>query len=329
MRAAVIPRPGGPEVLEIRDLPAPAAGEREVRVRVRASALNRADLLQRQGRYPAPNDSPRDIPGLEFAGEIESTGPGVTRWRPGDRVLGIIGGGAQAELVVTHEAAVAEVPEGLGWTEAAAIPEAFITAHDALITQAHLEDGETVLIHAVGSGVGLAAAQVAKARGATVYGTSRTADKLERARAFGLDDGVVPGPALEGLATFASRVTGGRGVDVILDLVGGAYVTADIELLAMKGRLMIVGTVAGPQATLDLRRVLGRRLTLRGTVLRARPLPEKVEVTEAFARQVLPLVAEGRLRPVVDRVFPLERIADAHRHLASNETFGKVVIDLG
>jgi putative PIG3 family NAD(P)H quinone oxidoreductase len=329
MRAVVITRPGGPEVLEVRDVPVPAAGEHDVRVRVHASALNRADLLQRLGRYPAPNDVPRDIPGLEFAGEVESAGPGVTRWRAGDRICGIIGGGAQAEYVVAHEAAVAAVPARLNWAEAASIPEAFITAHDTLVTQAGLQPGESLLIHAVGSGVGLAAAQIARARGATVFGTTRTVDKLERARAFGVDDGVVPGPGLEGLAAFAAKVTGGRGVDVILDLVGGAYVTAGIELLALKGRLMVVGTVAGTQAMIDLRRVLGRRLTIRGTVLRARPLPEKIEVTEAFARDVLPMVEDGRLRPVIDRVFPVDEIAAAHRHLESNATFGKVVLEFG
>lgn len=329
MRAAVITRAGGPEVLEVRDVPVPVPGEREVRVRVRASALNRADLLQRQGRYPAPNDSPREIPGLEFAGEIETAGPGVTRWHPGDRVCGIVGGGAQAEFLVTHEGAIAPVPERLSWTAAAAIPEAFITAHDALVTQAGLRAGETVLIHAVGSGVGLAAAQVAREWGGTVYGTSRTAEKLARARGFGVDDGIVVTSGLDGLATFISRVTSGRGIDVILDLVGGAYVGAGIELLGLKGRLMVVGTVAGSQATIDLRRVLGRRLTLRGTVLRARPIAEKIEVTEAFRRDVLPLVEAGRLAAVIDRVFALDEIAHAHRHLESNETFGKVVIEIG
>ncbi|HSA54883.1 MAG TPA: NAD(P)H-quinone oxidoreductase [Gemmatimonadaceae bacterium] len=329
MRAAVITQPGGPEVLAVRDVPRPEPGPHEVAVRVRASALNRADLLQRQGRYPAPNDSPRDIPGLEFAGEVATTGPAVTRWRRGDRVCGIIGGGAQAEFLVAHEGALARVPERLGWPEAAAIPEAFITAYDAMITQAALTTGESVLIHAVGSGVGLAAVQVARAWGATPYGTSRTADKLERARAFGLADGCVVGTGLDGLTAFVGGVTGGRGVDVILDLVGGTYVSVGIECLALKGRLMIVGTMAGTQATIDVRRVLGRRLTLRGTVLRARPLAEKIAVTEAFARDVLPLFDAGRLAPVIDRVFPLESIGEAHRHLESNETFGKVVIEIG
>lgn len=328
MRAAVIKGAGGPEVLEVREVPVPIPGDHEVLVRVRASALNRADLLQRQGRYPAPNDSPREIPGLEFAGEIETTGASVTRWRPGDRVFGIVGGGAQAEFLVTHEAAIARVPERLQWSAAAAIPEAFITAYDALVTQAGLRRGESVLIHAVGSGVGLAGVQIAREWGATVYGTSRTAEKLERARGFGVDDGVVVGPGLDGLAPFVGRVTGGRGIDVILDLVGGSYVSAGIELLALKGRLMVVGTMAGAQATIDLRRVLGRRITLRGTVLRARSLAEKIDVTEAFGRDVVPLFETGQLAAVIDGVFQLDAIADAHRHLESNDTFGKVVIEI-
>lgn len=329
MRAAVITGAGGPEVLEVRDVPVPVPGEQEVLVRVHASALNRADLLQRRGRYPAPNESPRTIPGLEFAGHVEAVGPGVARWRTGDRVFGIVGGGAQAEFLVTHEAAVAAVPERLGWEAAAAIPEAFITAYDALVTQAGLRGGESVLIHAVGSGVGLAAAQVAREWNATAYGTSRTAAKLDRARAFGVADGLVVGATLDALAPFVARVTGGRGIDVILDLVGGAYVGAGIELLALMGRLMVVGTVAGPEATIDLRRVLGRRLTVRGTVLRARPLAEKIEVTSAFERDVVPRIEAGRLVAVIDRVYPLQEIAEAHRYLESNETFGKIVIGVG
>ena len=326
MRAVVITRPGGPEVLELREVDQPAAGAGEVLVRVRTTALNRADLMQREGRYPPPPGAPADIPGLEFAGEVAALGPGAREWREGDRVFGITGGGSYAEYVVAHERTLAAVPASLDWDDAAAVPEAFITAHDALVSQAAVRASETVLVHAIGSGVGLAATQLARAFGALPYGTSRTEDKVERARAFGVEDGVALGRDTAALAGAVSRWTNGRGVDVVLDLVGGSYVAAGIEALAPRGRLILIGTVAGAQAQLDLRRVLTRRLTLRGTVLRARPLEEKILATRAFASEVVPLLARGAVRPVVDSRFELSQIADAHRHLESNATFGKVVV---
>ena len=326
MRAAVITSFGDADVLEIRDVPDPVPGSREVLVSVRATALNRADVLQRMGRYPAPGDVARDIPGIEFAGEVTALGPGASLWSVGDRVFGLVGGGAHAELVVAHEETMLRVPDGLSWTDAAAIPEAFITAHDALVTQAGVRAGEVVLIHAVGSGVGLAATQVARAWGAIPYGSSRTADKIENARPYGLEDGVVVETELEALVTAARKWTGGRGVDVVMDLVGGSYVAASIDALALKGRLMLVGTVAGPRATIELGRVLGKRLTIRGTVLRARPLDEKILVTSAFDRDVMPRLARGELKPNVDSIFSLTAIRDAHRRMESNATFGKVVV---
>ena len=269
MKAVIITRPGGPEVLELREAEAPRAGPNEVLVRVRASALNRADLLQRQGRYPAPPGFSADIPGIEFAGEVAATGRDAHRWKAGQRVFGIIGGGAHAEYLVAHEGTLAEIPAKLGWAEAAAVPEAFLTAHDALWVQAGLERGERVLIHAVGSGVGLAAVQLVRARGAIPYGTSRTADKIERAREYGLEDGAaVTDPAAE-LPEFARRCAP-EGFDVVLDLVGGPYLPASLQALRLKGRLMLVGTVAGGSAEMKLAPILSKRLTLRGTALRAR-----------------------------------------------------------
>ncbi len=326
MKAVVITRPGGPEVLEVRDVhtPQPAAGE--VRVRVFASALNRADLLQRQGRYPAPPGAPDDIPGIEFAGEVAGLGPEARAWRVGQRVFGITGGGGHAEYLVTHEQTLAEVPPNLSWTEAAAIPEAFITAHDALWQQAGLQASERVLIHAVGSGVGLAAVQLVRARGAVPYGTARSEEKLARAREYGLEDGVLLRGTLQPLAGRAAQWTSGRGFDVVLDLAGGDYVAGSIAALALKGRLLLVGTLAGVRAELDLRAVLSKRLRLMGTVLRSRPLEEKIAATRAFAAEVVPLFAKGALRAVVDSEFPLAEIRAAHQRLESNATFGKVVI---
>src|SRR5207253_10634887 len=212
MRAVVITKPGAPEVLEVQETEAPRPGPGEVLVRVHASALNRADVLQRQGRYPAPPGAPQDIPGLEFAGEVAEQGDGATRWRAGQRVFGITAGGGHAEYLTSHERMLAEIPANVSWSEAAAIPEAFITAHDAFWKQAALVANETVLIHAAGSGVGLAAIQLVRAKGAIPYGTSRTAEKLERARGFGLEEGAVVSGDLEPLASQIQQWTQGTGV---------------------------------------------------------------------------------------------------------------------
>jgi putative PIG3 family NAD(P)H quinone oxidoreductase len=326
MKAAVITRPGGPDVLEIQDRPAPTPAPGEILVRVHASALNRADLHQREGNYPAPPGYPADVPGLEFAGEVAGLGAEVSEWRQGDRVFGIIGGGANAEYLVADARAVARIPDALTWTDAAAIPEAFITAYDAMVTQAGLRSGETVLIHAVGSGVGLAAVQLARAWKAVPYGTARTADKIDRARTLGLADGVVLGDDPEAMLSPLKEWTAGRGIDVTLDLVGGPYPGASIRAAASRGRIILIGTMAGRSATVPIGMILGKRLTLRGTVLRARPVEEKRAVTAAFARDVVPLFATATLRPNVDRVYALDEIRAAHERLASNATFGKVIV---
>lgn len=326
MRAAVITRPGGPEVLEIGDVARPLPRAGEVLVKVEASALNRADLLQRLGRYAAPPGAPSDIPGLEIAGTVFELGEGVTSWQVGDRVFGIVGGGGNAEFCVTRERELARVPDRLSWEEAAAVPEAFITAHDAVVTLGRMRRGEYVLIHAAGSGVGLAAVQLVKAFGGVSIGTARTEDKLRRARELGLDHAIAladdPAVMIDPLA----RVTNGRGVDVVIELVGGPYVAADVAACAALGRIVLVGLLAGRTATLDLGTILSRRISIRGTVLRTRPAAEKAEATSAFARDVLPLLERGEVRPTIDRVFPLDRIRDAHELLESNRTFGKLVL---
>lgn len=327
MRAVVITRPGGPEVLELRDVPRPAPRGREVLIRVRATALNRADVLQRQGRYPAPAGAAPDIPGLELAGEVAERGPDAShgRWNIGDRVFGIVGGGGYAEYVVMHEQELAAIPANLPWEEAAAVPEAFITAHDALITQAGMSRGESVLVHAIGSGVGLAAAQLVRAFGGICYGTARTPDKVERAKPLGLHDGAVVSDPAE-VPEHVARWTGGRGADVILDLVGGGYATANVACAALRARIILIGLLAGRSASLDLGAVLSKRITLRGTVMRSRSGPEKAAATQAFERDVLALLARGDVKPIVDRIFPMDQIREAHTLLESNETFGKVVI---
>jgi NADPH:quinone reductase len=326
MRAAVITRPGGPEVLEISDVARPLPREGEVLVKVEASALNRADLLQRLGRYPAPPGAPSSIPGLEIAGTVFELGEGVASWQVGDRVFGIVGGGGNAEFCVTRERELARVPDRLSWEEAAAVPEAFITAHDALVTLGRMRRAEHVLVHAAASGVGLAAVQLVKAYGGVSIGTARTEDKLRRAREFGLNHAITiaedPSVMLDAIA----RITNGRGVDVVIELVGGPYLAADVGASAPLGRIVLVGLLAGRTATLDLGTILSRRISIRGTVLRTRPAAEKAEATSAFARDVLPLLERGEVRPAIDRVFPLDRIRDAHELLESNRTFGKLVL---
>ena len=336
MQAVWISTFGGPEVLEIRTVGKPLLNDDHVLVRVRASSLNRADLLQRQGKYPPPPGFPAEIPGMEFAGEVAEIGSSVRQWKPGQRVFGLTGGGAHAEYVVTYENLLAEIPANLDWAQAAAVPEVFITAHDALWTQARLRPGETVLVHAVGSGVGLAAVQLARAIQAVPYGTSRTADKIEQAKTLGLEAGLVlQGNALQknavrdnfdDLAPAAEKWTHGKGINVLLDLVGGPYVKASQKAMAHKGRMILVGTVAGGSYELDARYVMSKRLQIRGTVLRSRSMEEKIAATRLFAAEVVPLLARGTLRPNVDSVFPLAEIGKAHQRLESNETFGKVVV---
>jgi len=327
MRAAVITTPGGPEVFAIEQRHVPAPGADELLIRVRSSAINRADILQRMGRYPAPAGVPADIPGLEFAGEVVGWGDAVTGWRIGDRVCGLVGGGAHAEYLVTQAQAVARVPDGLSWEVAGAAPEAYITAYDAMVLQAGLVAGETVLVHAVGSGVGLAAVQLATALGCAVYGTARGAPKLQAARAAGMRDGCQPGEP-GWIAAAAAEWTAGRGVDVVVDLVGGDYTSGSLAAMASKGRLMLIGALAGSKATVDLRLILGKRLTVRGTVLRSRSLPERIAVTTAYATAVLPLLADGRLVPRIDARFPLEEIGAAQALVEANGTIGKVALTI-
>ena len=329
MRAIVITKPGGPEVLELRELDMPEPAPGQVRVRIRACAVNRADLLQRMGMYPAPTDAPQDIPGLEIAGEVDSVGHGVTELANGDRVFGVVSGGAYADAVVVHARTLAPMPVGLDFTQAAAVPEAFITAYDAMVLQGELGAGDVVLVHAVGSGVGTAAVQIARAIGARAIGTARTEAKLERARALGMDGGIVPGKR-DGGPDFAARVkelTEGRGADVVLELVGGTYVPESLASLSAQGRLVLVGLLAGARAEIDLGLFLRRRLRMLGTVLRARPLEEKIVAAQLLGR-LGPLFASGALKPVIDCVLPLEKAAEAHAYVAANEGFGKVVLTL-
>jgi NADPH2:quinone reductase len=320
VKALVITRPGGPEVLEVRERPKPTPAGDEILVRVRSAGLNRADLLQRTGHYPPPPDSPQDIPGLEYCGTIEAIGPEVRSREAGQRVFGLVGGGAQAEYLVTREALSMQVPDAVSDVEAGGVPEAYITAHDALYAQGSLRMGERVLIHAVGSGVGIAAVQLAKAANCKVFGTSRNAEKLQKAKALGLD--VCIDTQTEAFDESA------RDVDVIIDFIGAPYFEKNLTALAVKGRLVIVSTLGGLSTSLSLRTLMMKRLRIVGTMLRARPHEEKVEATRAFARDGIPLLESGAVRVPVDRVFKLEEAAAAHRYIEENRNFGKVVFTL-
>lgn len=324
MRAVVLESYGGPEVLTVRDVPDPVPGPEEVLVDVVATALNRADLLQRLGRYPGPPMA-HEIPGMEFAGRVAAAGERVTAWTEGDEVMGIVGGGAYAERLVTHERQVMAVPPTVGIQDAAAIPEVFITAWDALALQGGLASGRRALVHAGASGVGTAAIQVARAIGARVAVTASTA-KVEACEKLGADLAV--DYTSHDFVDAVTAWTAGEGVDVVLDVIGGDYLTRNLTCLRTGGTIVQVGVMGDPMATFPLGLLLPKRARLVGTVLRARPLEEKIAVTQRFAREVLPLFDDGRCRPVIDRRFRLDDVADAHRHMEDNANVGKILIDV-
>ncbi|WP_406697669.1 NAD(P)H-quinone oxidoreductase [Singulisphaera sp. Ch08] len=327
MKAIVITKPGGAEALEVCEVETPEPEGDQVRIRVRAAGLNRADLMQARGSYPAPPGAPANIPGLEYAGEVDKLGPNVVGpLKVGDRVFGIVAGGGQAEYVLSHERMVVPIPANLDFDQAAAVPEVFMTAHDALETQGGARPGERVLIHAVGSGVGSAAVQLAHAMGCIVLGTSRTADKLERAKELGLDVGIHS--TSEDLADAVSRHTHGQGVDLIIDLLGAVALAGNVTALSTCGRLIVVGLLGGGSASIDLTTLLRKRIRLIGTTLRARPLEEKILVTRGFADRVVPWLERGLVRPIIDRVFGLDDVRTAQARLESNHGFGKIILRL-
>jgi putative PIG3 family NAD(P)H quinone oxidoreductase len=323
MRAAIYTGAGGPEVISIGEVPKPEVRPGHIRVRVHAAGLNRADLAQRRGHYAAPPGWPADIPGLEYAGEVEAVRD-VTRWKVGDRVMGLVGGGAQAELVAVQADEALAIPANLSFAEAAAIPEAFLTAYDALVTRGRLRAGERVLIHAVGSGVGTAAAQIAKHLGATVLGTSRSPDKLARAVVYGLDHGIDTSGG-------GFRDAVGEPVDVVLDSLGGPAFADNLAVLAPRGRLVLLGFLAGSRVNGDLGPILRKRLEVIGTVMRTRGPEERAPLVHEFTGRMLPLFDQRiehatPLRPVLERTYPMTQLAEAHRVLERNETFGRVVV---
>jgi putative PIG3 family NAD(P)H quinone oxidoreductase len=285
--------------------------------------MNRADVSQRRGTYPPPPGYPTDIPGLEYAGEVDAVGDFVTLWKVGDRVMGIVGGGAHAEFVCVHEREAIAIPADLPFDQAAAIPEAFLTAYDALFNQLEMQVGERLLIHAVGSGVGTAALQLAIIAGLDVIGTSRSADKLTRARELGLEKGVETANE-----DWPSRVEAlsPKGIHGVLDLISGPYVAGNLRVVASRGRIVVVGLTAGAQTPIDLGMVLRKRIKIMGTVLRSRPIEEKIALARDFADRILPRFNDKTLRPVVNSVISFDEIRKAHDMMEGNATFGKIVL---
>ena len=323
-RALLIKSPGGPEVLSLGEIELRSPGAGEVLVEVKAAGLNRADCLQRRGVYPAPPGVVPNVPGLEFAGVVAEVGPEVRRHKVGDRVMAISAGGAMASHILAHEGELLPVPAGLSFAAAAAIPEVFMTAYDALILQGRLALGGHALLHAVGSGVGTAAVQLTLAVGAIPIGTTRKADKLARLEALGLRHGIVATDA-----KFADQVrtlSGGKLANVVLDTVGAKYLAENIKATAPEGTIITIGLLGGVQAELPLGLLVAKRICLRGSVLRSRSLGEKLELARAFSASVLPLFESGALKPLVEDVMPMTDAQRAHARMESDELFGKLVL---
>lgn len=326
MRAVVLTSYGDPDVLTVSEVPEPVPGPEEVLVDVVATALNRADLIQRRGHYPEPGAArEHDIPGMELSGRVAAVGDRVTSWKTGDEVMAIVTGGAYAERITVPERQLIGVPAGIAVADAAAIPEVGITAHDALVTQGGLTPGGWALVHAGASGVGSMAVQVARAMGARSIATT-SAGKVAAVRDLGAD--VVVDYRSDDFADAVATATGDRGVDVVLDVVGGEYLARNLRSIRVGGRIVQVGVMGGGKTTLDLGALMQRRAHLIGTLLRPRPLEEKIAASQRFAHEVVPAIESGAVRPVIDRRFRLDDIADAHRHMEANANVGKILVDI-
>ena len=325
MRAVVLRNHGGPECLVIEDVADPQPGPDEVLVDIRATSLNRADLLQAMGLYPNPRPADLEIPGLEFSGVVAEVGPRVTMWKPGDEVMAIDAGGGYAERIAVHERQLMAVPKAVGVADAAAIPEVFLTAWDALVVQGGLTSGRWALVHAGASGVGTASIQIAKAISARIVVTC-SAGKVDACRALGAD--VVVDYGSDDFITAVREATGGRGADVVLDVIGGEYVDRNLQAIASQGRIIQVGLMGGGATSVNVGMLMSKRGTITGTMMRPRPIDQKVAITQQFIREMLPLFDTGALRPIIDSRYDFDDIADAHRYMASNANTGKIVIDV-
>jgi len=325
MTAIAIRAPGGPEVLTAEPRPLPAPGASEILVKVAAAGVNRPDVMQRMGQYPPPPGAP-DIPGLEIAGEIVARGTGVTRWKDGDQVMALVAGGGYAEYCLAHESHALPIPAGLSLIEAAAIPETFFTVWYNAFERGRLAAGETVLIHGGSSGIGTTAIQLAKAFGARVITTAGTAEKCAACRQLGAE--VAINYKTEDFVEATKQATGGRGADVVLDIVGGEYIDRNYEAAAVEGRILQIAFQSSPRASVDFRRLMFKRLTHTGSTLRARAIADKAAIARAVEAKVLPLLAAGRIKPVIDSTFPLREAAAAHARMEASHHIGKIVLTL-
>jgi NADPH2:quinone reductase len=325
MTAIVIRSPGGPEMLVPEERPVPRPGEREVLVKVAAAGVNRPDVMQRKGLYPPPPGA-TDIPGLEIAGEVVALGPEVTRWKAGDKMMGLVIGGGYAQFCPVHESHALAIPGNLSAIEAAAIPETFFTVWHNVFERGGLKAGETLLVHGGSSGIGTAAIQLAKASGARVITTAGTPEKCQACRRLGAD--VAVNYKDEDFVATTKAATDGRGADVILDMVGGDYIERNYEAAAVEGRVVQIAFQGSPKAMVDFRRIMLKRLTHTGSTLRARSVEHKGAIARAVEQHVLPLIAAGRVKPVIDSSFALAQAELAHARMESSAHIGKIVLTL-
>lgn len=321
MKAIVFKNPGPPDVLQLKEVAKPEPGKGEVLIKVKAVGVNRADCVQRQGNYPAPKDCPKDIPGLEYAGIIEDAND--SDFKKGDRVFGLVGGGSYAEYLVAHARTVTSFGENLSFTEAAALPEAFVTAYDAMVAQGNLLSGQNVLINAAGSGVGIAAMQIAEALGANYAGTVRTASKAEKLKDY---KNIIIAP--DGKITSKVLAIFESGVDLVVELVGGDYINEDLNCISNKGKIILIGLLAGRKTEIDLGKVLSKRVIIRGTTLRARPLEEKIQAAQLLQKNISPLFESGKLKGYIDHVLSLSEASKAHEIMEANQNIGKIVLEV-
>ena len=321
--AIAIRAPGGPEMLVPQRQPMPSLREGEVLVKVAAAGVNRPDVMQRMGLYPPPAGATK-IPGLEIAGEVVALGPGAKRWKLGDKVMALVVGGGYAEYCPAHESHCLSVPSGLSMTEAAAIPETFFTVWHNTFERGRLRSGETLLVHGGSSGIGTAAIQLGKAFGARVIITAGSAEKCAACRALGAD--VAVNYKSEDFVAATKAATGGKGADVVLDMVGGDYIERNYEAAAVEGRIVQIAFQGSPKSTVDFRRIMLKRLTHTGSTLRARSVPDKGAIARAVEQQVLPLIATRKVKPLIDSTFPLAHAAAAHAKMESSTHIGKIVL---
>jgi len=325
MTAIAIPAPGGPEVLVPEERPVPQPGAGEILVKVAAAGVNRPDVMQRMGLYPPPKGA-SDIPGLEIAGEVVAVGDGVRRWKTGDRVTALVAGGGYAEYCPVHESNALPIPQGLSEVEAAAIPETFFTVWHNTFERGALKRGETLLVHGGSSGIGTTAIQLAKAFGARVITTAGSPEKCEACRKLGAD--VAVNYRTEDFVAITKEATGGNGAEVIVDMVGGDYIERNYEAAAVEGRIVQIAFQGSPKATVDFRRIMLKRLTHTGSTLRSRSVPDEAAIARAVEESVWPLIAAGKVKPIIYQTFPLREAAAAHALMESSQHIGKIVLTL-